>query len=538
MKKIGVLLVLILSSCLGFSQIIYTVAGNGTAGYGGDAGFAVYAQIIGYDIAVDASGNIYIADLINHRIRKVTASTGKITTIAGTGMQGYNGEGIPATSAQLSNPCYIALDGLGNIYISERSPYRVRKITASTGLINTVAGTGLSLYNGDGIPATSANISPRGLAVDNNGNIFIVDVGNFRIRKVTASTGIISTVAGTGSYGYGGNGGLAIYATFKDPADVAIDGSGNIYIVDSDPAVVRKITASTGIINTVVGTGAGGYNGDGIPATSAQLYWPRGIALDASGNIFIADGENHRIRKVTASTGIINTIAGNGTPAFSGDGGLATLASLKGPEQVFVNPSGDIYLGDFYNRRIRVVSSTCPVNAGPNVINQQDICGIWPGVQIGTPAVPNMTYAWSPNVNLSSATIAQPTSTWKTPNTSKLYTLQVSGANCITASSTVGVTALPNTCIGCCKLTNNNLVSEKELSFSVYPSPGNGNVTIGLYNNAEYIRVMDMQGRIVFETENISTPEFKLDISSYTRGVYVVIAKIGDAIEKQKIIVE
>jgi trimeric autotransporter adhesin len=334
------------------------VAGDGTTGYKGDGGPATSAGLYyPLGIAVDASGDIYIADNFNNRIRMVTRSTGIITTVAGDGTFGYKGDGGPATSAGLFYPLGIAVDASGNIYIADTSNNRIRLVTRSTGIITTVAGDGTFGYRGDGGPATSASLhNPWGIAVDASGNIYIADIDNHRIRLVTRSTGIITTVAGDGTFGYRGDGGPATSAGLYYPYGVAVDASGNIYIADTSNNRIRLVTRSTGIITTVAGDGTAGYRGDGGQATSAGLYYPRGIAVDASGNIYIADFNDNRIRLVTRSTGIITTVAGDGTAGYTGDGGLATSAGLSFPNSIAVDASGNIYIVDYGNNRIRLVS--------------------------------------------------------------------------------------------------------------------------------------------------------------------------------------
>jgi len=537
MKKLKFLVAFSLLAYIAQAQVIFTYAGNGLQTYSGDGGFAMTAGLNNGNnvgtisgLVCDAAGNLYFSDLYNERIRKISTN-GVISLVAGSGVHGFAGDNGSAIAAQFRYPSGIAIDGSGNLYVADSYNNRIRKIIPG-GIITTIAGNGVQGYGGDSGPATAANLNqPSGVTIA-NGSLYIADCWNNAIRKVDLSTGIITTVAGTGVYGNTGDGGAAISATLRHPQDVKFDLSGNtLYISDSDNNRIRVV--SNGIINGFAGTGTAGFFGDNGAAAAARFYSPHGLAVDASGNVYISDTGNNRIRKVTS--GIITTVAGSGTPGFSGDGGSPTVASLQLPTAVTLDVNNNLYIDHGWGNRIRSVSSICPANAGPNVINQQDICGTWPGVQIGTPAIPNMIYSWSPNSYLSSATIAQPISSWSVPNTSKLYTVRVSNKYCTTSYSAVGVTALPNNCPGCCRLTS---PLTEELRFSVYPSPGNGNVTVGLYNNAEYIRVMDMLGRVVFETENISTPEFKLDISSYTRGIYVVTAKIGDAIEKQKIIVE
>jgi trimeric autotransporter adhesin len=333
------------------------VAGDGTQGYKGDGGQATSASLYNpYDVAVDTSGNIYIADRLNNRIRMVTRSTGIITTVAGDGTQGYKGDGGQATSAGLTNPYGVAVDASGNIYIADTISQRIRMVTRSTGIITTVAGDGTYGYRGDGGQATSTSLTdPRGVAVDASGNIYIADTNGYRIRMVTRSTGIITLMAGDGTSLYKGDGGQAT-STSLYVFGVAVDTSGNIYIADSLNNRIRMVTRSTGIVTTVAGNGIFGYKGDGGQATSAGLTNPYGVAVDASGNIYIADSVSNHIRMVTRSTGIITTVAGDGTYGFTGDGGQATSTSLSDPRGVAVDASGNIYIADTFSNRVRFFS--------------------------------------------------------------------------------------------------------------------------------------------------------------------------------------
>ncbi len=340
--------------------IISTVAGNGTSGYSGDGGPATSAELsFPEGLAMDTSGNLYIADISNQRIRKV-APGGTITTVAGGGNSGL-GDGGPATSSEFNDPEGVAVDASGNLYIADTQNNRIRKVTASTGVITTVAGNGTAGYSGDGGPATSAELSyPLGVAVDPSGNLYIADCHNVRIRKVTPS-GTITTVAGGGNSGLGDSG-PATSAELSAPDTVAVDSSGNLYIADLYTSRIRKVTASTGIITTVAGNGQQGYSGDGGPATSAELFQPFGVAVDASGNLYIADFYTNRVRMVTPG-GTITTVAGNGygedtgNGGYSGDGGPATTAELWWPFGVAVDSSGNLYIADRGNQRIREVSS-------------------------------------------------------------------------------------------------------------------------------------------------------------------------------------
>ena len=331
--------------------VISTVAGDGTGGYRGDGGPATAAQLNRpTGVALDGAGNLYITDRVNHRIRKVDAA-GVISTVAGAGRGGYRGDGGPAVAAQLNYPTGVALDGAGNLYIADWGNDRIRKVD-SAGVISTVAGGG---SGGDGGPATAALLNlPGDVALDGAGNLYIADTLNNRIRKVDAA-GVISTVAGDGTRGYGGDGGPATAAQLTFPYGVAPDGSGNLYIVDSSNQRIRKVDAA-GVITTVAGDGTRGYGGDGGPATAALLNFPGGVALDGAGNLYIADSSNDRIRKVDAA-GVISTVAGDGTYGFGGDGGPATAAQLNLPGGVALDGAGNLYIADLLNHRIRKVDA-------------------------------------------------------------------------------------------------------------------------------------------------------------------------------------
>jgi sugar lactone lactonase YvrE len=347
--------------------IITTTAGNGTAAFGGDGGPSTGASLNQpTGVAVDSEGNFFIADQINHRIRRVDADTREITTVAGTGdPPGFGGDAGPATLALLQNPRGVALDAAGNLFIVDLGNQRIRRVEAGTGIITTVAGNGTRGYNGDGIAATAAELrDPRAVVIDSGGNLFIADQGNLRVRRVDASTQLITTYAGIGFLGVLGDGGPAASATLQSPFGLALDASENLYIADQGGNRIRRIDRATGIISTYAGTGTFGFAGDAGPATEALFFFPSAVALDASGNLFVADLANQRVRRVDAATGIITTHAGTGTLGFAGDGDPATSAQLYNPFGVAVDPLGEILIADTGNQRIRRVGVDCVYAAG------------------------------------------------------------------------------------------------------------------------------------------------------------------------------
>ncbi len=355
------------SNAPGSIGAIATVAGNGKLGYSGNGGPAIAAQLKQPSCAVaDNVGNLYIGDVATNTIRKVATGTGIISLYAGNGVPAYNGDGGPAVSASMNGPSACALDSTGNLYVAEAGNNIVRKIAASTGIITTVAGNGFGDgcagggFGGDGGPATKAELfCPYGVAIDTSGDLFISDKGNGRVREVNARSNVITTIAGNGTYGYSGNGGAATDAMIGNPEQLALDSSSNLYIAEQGACVIAKVNLSTGIISTVAGNGTIGtgstVKGDGGPATMAQLSLPEGVVLDPAGNIFIADSDNQRVRKVDASTGVITTVAGT-TTGYSGDGGSAAQAELHNPWGLFFDAFGNLYIADSDNGVIRKVT--------------------------------------------------------------------------------------------------------------------------------------------------------------------------------------
>lgn len=343
---------------------IQTVAGDGTAGSTGDGGPATSAELNNpRRVTEDIYGNLYISEWDGNRVRKVTP-TGIITTLAGTGVCNYSGDGGPATSAELCGPYGVTVDLAGNVYIADGGNSVVRKVSPN-GIITTIAGNGSTGYSGDGGPATSAELNnPEWVAFDSAGNYYIADQGANVIRKVSPS-GTISTAVGTGKAAYTGDGGAATSATLDGPVSVLVDASGNLYISDQGNNVIRKVT--NGTISTFAGTGASGFAGDGGPATKAEFYDNASISFDAAGNLYIADVGNNRIRLILTN-GTIYTVAGDGTGGYTGDGGPALDAEIDEPRGISVAPNGNVYFDDAANNRVRMLQQVVGANV-PTISN-------------------------------------------------------------------------------------------------------------------------------------------------------------------------
>jgi sugar lactone lactonase YvrE len=307
-------------------------------------------------VATDNAGNYYIGDYNTASIYEASQD-GEIRRVAGSGIAGFSGDNGPATSAKLGAALGIAVDRAGNLFVADTSNNRIRRVDARTHIITTIAGNGTSGWGGDGGPATAAELSgPNGVA-EFNGQVFIADSGNCAIREV-AVTGRISTVAGSGTHcGFGGDGGPAANAQLNLPEGVTADASGNLFIADYFNQRVRRVDHATAIISTVAGNGTAGFSGDGGPATGAEINGPVAAAIDSFGNLYVADNGNQRVRRVDHATAIISTVAGNGTAGFSGDGGPAVKAEIAVPSSVAVDRAGDVLVADIGNGRIRRVDA-------------------------------------------------------------------------------------------------------------------------------------------------------------------------------------
>ncbi len=350
-------ILLLLFVCCAFGlrgQVISTVAGGGIGGVinGAPATMAVLSDPTGG--IFDGHGNYYFTEgLGGHRIRKIDPY-GIISTVAGTGLSGYTGDNGPATLATLNAPISVIVDSFNNLYICDVENFRVRKVNALTGVISTIAGNGIGGFVTDGVAATATQISNiEDLCIDKNGNLYIADYGNRRVRKVN-TLGVISTFAGSGLPGYSGDGSRADTCRLGGIAGICMDQLGNIYLADNSNSRVFKINSS-GIITTVAGTGSGYlFNGDNIPATSANID-PYRIAFDKFGNLFISEYHNYRVR-VVDHAGLIHTIAGVGSSGYSGDGDAATAAKFNFPIGVAFDTCDNLYISDNGNNRIRKVT--------------------------------------------------------------------------------------------------------------------------------------------------------------------------------------
>jgi len=339
------------------SGIICSVAGTGERGYTGDGGAATAATLSEPFMCVfDAHGNWYEAEAMNHCIRRIDATTGLITTVAGTGQEGYSGDGGLAVEATMNQPYSLDIDAVGNLYIVDRLNAVIRKVDAATGVMTTIAGTGEPGSSGDGGPGTQAQlIEPNDCFLDGRGGLLIADVQDQRIRRLDLATGMITTFAGSGEGARTGDGRSATEAGIFGARAICMDHLGNTYICERGGNGLRKVDLN-GIITTFAGTGERGYSGDGGPALAATWGAPKALRCDAPGNVLVVDTENHAIRRIDATTGIVTTVAG-GQLGSEGDNGPATAAGLDRPHGCCVDAQGNLYIADSNNHRVRVVGA-------------------------------------------------------------------------------------------------------------------------------------------------------------------------------------
>ncbi len=337
--------------------IIQTVAGTGEKGYAGDGGLATHALMSEpFMCAFDAQGNLYVAEATNHCVRRIAKATGVITTVAGTGVLGSSGDGGPATRATMNQPYALQIDTNGDIYIVDRLNAVIRQVEALTGIITTVAGTGEPGSSGDGGPGTRAQLrEPNDCFLDGRGGLLIADIQDQRIRRLDLRTGMITTYAGTGEKARAGDGRPATAASIFGARAVCMDRRGNTYICEREGNGIRKVDAH-GIMSTYAGTGERGYSGDMSPALTATWGAPKAIRCDRQGNLLVVDTENHAIRRIDAVTGVVTTLAG-GRRSGAGDGGPAIAAGLDRPHGCDVDEQGNIYIADSNNHRVRVVGA-------------------------------------------------------------------------------------------------------------------------------------------------------------------------------------
>jgi len=339
--------------------IITTAVGTGEKGYSGDGGPAARALLNGpFDLGFDASGNLYFSDTFNHCIRRVDARTGVISTCAGCGEAGYSGDGGRATLARFNEPYGIAVDRTGNTYVADRHNHCVRRIDGTSGVVTTFAGNGASGFGGDGGAASRAGmVEPNGLALDPAENrLFIADVADHRLRVVDLASGVIRTFAGTGKPEHSGDLGPASAAGIFGARAVKVAADGTVYILERQGSTLRAVDPKSGIITTIAGTGERGYGGDDGPASAAVFDAPKELVIDREGNLLIVDTENHVIRRIDIHTRTVTAIVGSGRQGGDGDGGPARAAALDRPHGAAVAVDGSIYIGDTNNHRIRKVA--------------------------------------------------------------------------------------------------------------------------------------------------------------------------------------
>jgi sugar lactone lactonase YvrE len=508
-----ILLLICLFAVKGSAQIITTYAGNGIPGLSGNGGLAKSAELyVANGIAVDDSGNVYFSDIYNNMVRKVNTS-GIITAFAGTGVAGYSGDGGQATAAKLYKPTGVALDRDGNVYIPEFGNNCVRKVTPA-GIISTVVGNTVAGYSGDGGPATAAELNqPWHVIVDRIGNIYIADgFVNEVIRKVD-TFGIITTFAGNGVAGYAGDGGPATSAELIDPSGLAVDTFGNVYIADVDNQRIRMVNAA-GIITTVAGNGTPGYAGDGGLATNAEIASPSDVAFGPDGSMYITDESNDRIRKVSPN-GVITTVAGSGIQGYGGDGGNPLSAKFYFPFGIAVTAYGNIFICDQGNARVRKIAAAVNICYGDSVQLYTEIKGGY----------------W---VSATPATVSVGTSTG-------IATGNLTGNTIIYHVVGADTAIVPVVVAECMEGVSTSTSSGSDM-IEVSPNPSKGLFFIHIKNVKEHASatVYGLDGKIIFTgiAPSQAQNNMTIDLTGKPAGTYILHVHNGSVYENTKIILE
>ncbi len=498
--------------------IISTIAGTGTIGYTGDGGPATLAQL-NYPTCVAAGigGDLIIVDYYNSRIRKIN-SAGTISLVAGTGIFGYSGDGGPATTAGLNRPTGAFEDASGNLYIADYVNDRIRKVDVS-GTITTIGGTGVAGYSGDGGPATDAKIDwPNSIILDHSGNIYFTESHNHVVRKINTE-GIISTIAGTGVSGFSGDGGPATAANLWLPLQIAFDWAGNLYVADDFNYRVRKINPA-GIISTVAGTGIAGYSGDGGPATAAQLNLVFGVAVDCAGGLYISDAANNRIRFVNAPplvpiAGASSFCIGDSSlyTEATGDGYwsssnplVAAISSTTGT--VHGVASGSVTLT--YSRGCATVVKTITINPSPVISVTPSVATKCPDSLLQLHATGATTYTWYPPAGLSCTICPDPVASG---TTSVTYTLIGTNATGCTDTLLKDVSVIPcHTGVGSTNIPQPGI--------TLYPNPVINKLTISAQSGPIWsVMIIDPVGHIVF-SQACNTLQETIDLHDLSPGLY------------------